>query len=403
MPSQPGRLTLSLTLMPMRILHVIGSLSPADGGPPHAVRQLALAWQKIGVEAEVVTVDDPSEPFLAGQSFPVHALGGRRLGRFCYSAQLRRWLRQNLPRFDGAVAHMIWSWPGLSLHAEALRAGKPYCVFTHGGLDPWFNRRYPLKHLKKLVFWPWQYPVLRDAVRVLFTTDSERDLAKTSFRPNAWKPQVVPYGLNEPGGDATAQISMFYNQFPALQDRRFLLFLGRLHEKKGCDLLIRAFAKAAPADPSLQLVIAGPDQTGLLANLQGMAQDLGIADRVHWPGMLSGDLKWGALRAADAFVLPSHQENFGIAVAESLAAGRPVLISKEVNIWPEIDTDGVGLVEPDTQEGTDNLLRRWLAMTAAERDAMAARCHATFRRRYSMGNTVLAIQETFASVKSLSP
>jgi glycosyltransferase involved in cell wall biosynthesis len=386
--------------MPMRILHLIGSLSPADGGPPQAVRQLALAWQKIGVEVEVVSVDDPSEPFIPGHPFPVHALGGRRLGRFCYSPHLRPWLRHHLPRFDGALVHMIWSWPGLSMHAEAHRAGKSYCVFTHGGLDPWFNRRYPLKHLKKLVFWPWQYPVLRDALRVLFTTDSERDLAKTSFRPHAWNPQVVPYGLNDPVGDPAAQIGSFFNQFPALGGRRFLLFLGRLHEKKGCDLLVRAFAKVAGADPELQLVMAGPDQAGLQATLQRMAQDLDIAERVHWPGMLSGDLKWGALRAADAFVLPSHQENFGIAVAESLAAGRPVLISKEVNISPEIEADQAGLVEPDTQDGTDNLLRRWLAMTPAERDAMAARCCPTFRRRYSMGDTVLAIRRLFQEAQA---
>jgi glycosyltransferase involved in cell wall biosynthesis len=126
-----------------------------------------------------------------------------------------------------------------------------------------------------------------------------------------------------------------------------------------------------------------------------MAADLGIAARVHWPGMLGGDLKWGALRSADAFVLPSHQENFGIAVAESLAARRPVLISREVNIWQEIQADQVGMVEPDTLEGTENLLRRWLAMSEDERAAMAARCYTTFRKRYSMGDTVLAIKSTF--------
>jgi glycosyltransferase involved in cell wall biosynthesis len=379
----------------MRILHVIGSLSPADGGPPHAVRQLALAWQNIGVEVEVASVDDPAEPFIPGHPFPVHALGGRRFGRFCYSPHLQPWLRQNLRRFDGVVAHTVWTWPGIAVRAEARPAGKPYCIFTHGMLDPWFNRRYPLKHLKKIVFWPWQYPVLRDALRVLFTSDSERDLAKTSFRPSAWSPQVVPYGLNDPAGDPRAQIEAFLGKFPALRGRRFLLFLGRIHEKKGCDLLIRAFASAAAADPGLDLLVAGPDQTGLEAALRKMADDLGIAARVHWPGMLSGDLKWGALRAADAFVLPSHQENFGIAVAESLAAGRPVLISREVNIWPEIQADQAGLVEPDTLEGTENLLRRWLALSSAERDAMAARCYLTFRRRYSMGDTVLAIRSIF--------
>jgi glycosyltransferase involved in cell wall biosynthesis len=387
----------------MRILHLITSLSPADGGPPQAVRQLALAWQNIGVEVEVTTLDNPAAPFLAGLSFPVHALNSRSAGSFSWSGALLPWLRENLQRFDGVVVHGIWSWPGMAVRSAARRAGKRYCVFTHGALDPWFNRQYPAKHLKKMIFWPAQYPVLRDALRVLFTSDSERDLAKTSFRPNAWTPRVVPYGLNDPTGNPSAQIEAFFSQFPDLRDRRFLLFLGRLHEKKGCDLLVRSFASFAGVDSELHLVIAGPDQVGLQEKLQLMTQDLGISARVHWPGMLSGDLKWGALRAADAFILPSHQENFGIAVAESLAAGRPVLISKEVNIWPEIEADQVGLVEPDTQEGTDNLFRRWLALSAADRDGIAARCYPSFRRRYSMGDTVLAIRNIFESTAQQNP
>jgi glycosyltransferase involved in cell wall biosynthesis len=380
----------------LRILHVITTLSPVDGGPPHAVRQLALAWAQIDVEAEVVTLDAPSEPFLQGLPFPVHALHDGQFGRFRYSRKLGPWLRQNLPRFDGVVVHGLWTYHNLAVRREARRAGKPYGVFTHGGIDPWFNKKYPGKYRKKKLFWPWQYPVLRDAVRVFFTSDVERNLAKTSFQPNKWTPQVVRYGLNDPTGDPRAQIEAFLEKFPALRGRRYLFFLGRLHEKKGCDLLVRAFASIAASAPELQLVIAGPDQEGLQAKLEAMARDLGIATRVHWPGLIGGDLKWGALRAAEAFVLPSHQENFGIAVAESLAAGRPVLISNEVNIWREIQADGVGLVEPDTLEGTEKLLQGWLALSEAERAAMASRCYDAFRRRYLMKETVLAIQRTFA-------
>ena len=150
--------------------------------------------------------------------------------------------------------------------------------------------------------------------------------------------------------------------FLELQNRRFLLFLARIHAKKGCDLLIEAFAKIAPAVPDVDLVIAGPDQGGLQAKLQRQADEAGIADRIHWAGMIDGDVKWGALRICNAFVLPSHSENFGIAVVESLAVGRPVLISNQVNIWPEIEADGAGLVEDDTPEGTERLLRHWFAL-----------------------------------------
>ena len=113
--------------------------------------------------------------------------------------------------------------------------------------------------------------------------------------------------------------------------------------------------------------------------------------------MLSGDRKWGALRAADAFVLPSHQENFGISVVESLVARRPVLISNQVNIWPQIEADGVGLVDEDTVDGTERLLRRWFALSAAERENMAARTYACFQRNYSMKETALLIRDLFSA------
>ena len=384
---------------PLKLLHVICSLNPADGGPPEAVRQIAKAYGALGHSMEVACQDQPNSSWLNGLFFPVHACGQRLLGGFGYSPHLRDWLGANAARFDALVMHGLWSYAGMAVRSAALRAGLPYGVFPHGGIDPWFNRQYPLKHLKKRIFWPLQYPVLRDAAAVFFTTEKERDLAATSFSPNRWNSVPVSYGISDPEGDPPAQIDGFYSKLPQVRGRRYLLFLSRIHEKKGCDLLLEAFARLAPSAPDLDLVIAGPDQVGLQAKLQQLAADAGIADRVHWPGMLTGDFKWGAYRAADAFILPSHQENFGIVVVESLAAGRPVLISNQVNVWTEIVADGVGLVEDDTLEGTERLLRRWIVLSQQERDAMAAQTRSTFARRYSMKNAAETIVSLFASVR----
>ncbi len=358
------------------------------------MRQIAGAYQQIGVKVEVACLDEPGAEFLRGLDFPVHALG-TGVGGFGFSLGARKWLRENASRFNGLVMHGIWSWPGLAVRDAARRAGRPYGVFPHGALDPWFNRKYPLKHLKKMAFWPFQYPVLRDARHAFFTSVSERDLAATSFRPSHWNSLVVPYGASDPRGDPEVQTEAWRRHCAGVSGRRYVLFLGRLHEKKGCDLLLRAFAAVAGPAADLDLVMAGPDQVGLQAKLQQMAGGLGISSRVHWPGMITGNVKWGALRAAEAFILPSHQENFGIAVAESLAAGRPVLISNQVNIWPEVQEEGVGLVEDDTQEGTERLLRRWLDLPAAERASMAARCYPCFLKRYSMRRTAEMLRDIF--------
>ncbi len=310
----------------------------------------------------------------------------------------------------------IWTFPDLAVRSAARRAQTPYGIFAHGALDPWFKRTYPFKHLKKFIYWPFQYAVLRDARAVFFTSETERDLARKSFRPNEWKSVVVPYGINDPEerrkepqeppeveGERRrerrnrdeVQKEAFYCTLPVLRGRRFLLFLARIHEKKGCDLLLRAFAKQAATVPDLDLVIAGPDPVGLQAKLQQLAEKLGISKRVHWPGLLGGEIKWGAIRSSEAFVLPSHQENFGIAVVEALAIGRPVLISDQVNIWKNIEDDRVGLVDEDTLEGTERLLCRWFSISAAERDAMAARAKASFFSRYAMNRAAVAINQLF--------
>jgi glycosyltransferase involved in cell wall biosynthesis len=107
--------------------------------------------------------------------------------------------------------------------------------------------------------------------------------------------------------------------------------------------------------------------------------------------MLRGDLKWGAFYASDAFVLPSHQENFGIAVAEALGCGLPVLISDKVNIWREVQSDGAGLVGPDTADGTEHNLRRWLALDSLARRSMREAARASFERRFTADATARSL------------
>jgi glycosyltransferase involved in cell wall biosynthesis len=252
-------------------------------------------------------------------------------------------------------------------------------------LDPWFRRQYPLKHAKKWLYWPWaDYRVLRDARAVLFTSEEERLQARESFWLYRAKERVVAYGTSGPPADSASALKTFHAQFPQLRGKRFLIFLGRIHEKKGCDLLIRAFAEQTSRQGDLMLVMAGPDQTGWAVSLKETARQLGVAERIEWIGMVRGDLKWGALHASEAFVLPSHQENFGIAVVEALACAKPVLISNKVNIWREIEQDGAGIVAADTQAGTHQLLQAWAKLSDSDRQAMGQSAARTFRHRYTV-------------------
>jgi glycosyltransferase involved in cell wall biosynthesis len=230
---------------------------------------------------------------------------------------------------------------------------------------------------------------------VLFTTGEEARLAEQSFWLHRWQGMVVPFGTDRPPKDAETLCAAYYEAFPEMRGRRFMLYLGRIHRKKGCDLLIRSFVKYAGLDPQLHLVMAGPDQQAWSAGLKDIVAQAGLGERVHWPGMLNGDVKWGSFFASEVFILPSHQENFGMAAAEAMACGRAVLLADKVNIAAEIAADGAGLMEGDTQEGTDRLVRGWIEMAPTERAAMARKALQTFDRRYDMRKNAETINRVF--------
>jgi glycosyltransferase involved in cell wall biosynthesis len=365
---------------PVKILHVIASLDPQGGGPMEGVRQIARAAQAWGQKTTVVSLDPPGMPFLDGNPFTAIPMGPGMLG-YGYTPRLAPWLRDHAREYDAVIVNGIWQYSSFAVWRALHGTGVPYFVFPHGMLDPYFKRAYPLKHLKKSLYWPLgEYRVLRDARAVLFTCEEEKLLARESFSRYRCREEVAGYGTAPPPVERGVALAAFRAAFPQLSERRVLLFLSRIHEKKGCDLLIEAFAAIAGTDPRWHLLLAGPVAPGYGARLQALVQQHGLESRITWAGMLGAEKKWGALYAADVFALPSHQENFGIAVAEALACGTPVLISDRVNIWREIVADDAGLVAPDTVAGTTRLLQQWTALSENARAAMrenALRCFAT--------------------------
>jgi len=372
--------------MPLRILHSIRSVNPAGGGPIEAVKQLAAVNARSGHMIEVMSLDHPEDPWVKQFPLPCHAMGPSK-GSYGYSSRLVPWMRENRHNYDAVVVDGIWQYNAFGVWRALHGSDTPYFVFTHGMLDPWFKRTYPLKHFKKWLYWPWgDYRVLRDARSVFFTCEEERLLARQSFWLYRCRERIVTLGTAGPIGDSTEQLRAFRKAYPETNDKACLLFLGRVHVKKGTDLLLQAFAEAVRGDaadaPRLHLIIAGPDDHEYAQEMKLLAVKLGLAERITWTGMLTGDLKWGAFYQAQAFVLASHQENFGIAVAEALACGRPVLISDKVNIWREISDDRAGLVANDDLSGTAQLLNRWLQMSAVERGEMSRAAADCFGRRF---------------------
>jgi glycosyltransferase involved in cell wall biosynthesis len=268
-------------------------------------------------------------------------------------------------------------------------------------LDPWFKQTFPFKHLKKWLYWPWaEYRVLRDAAAVIFTSEQERLEARKSFWLYRCREKVSPLGLETPPPIPPAAREMFVAKFPQIRNTRILLFLGRLHPKKGCDILIEALSRNRDLENVVSVVLAGPDQIGWAQQLRAHVARLEIAPRIVFAGMLDGEMKQGALGSAEAFILPSHQENFGMAVVEALAAGLPVLISDRVNIWREIDADRAGYVESDDIAGTTRLIQRWIAAPAAEREAMGRNARSCFERRFEIERAVDSLLQILSAPRN---
>ena len=375
----------------LKILQLVHTLDPSVGGVAAAVLALSRGLARRGHKLDVVVLDEPDVVAAVADRGPadnitVHALGSG-LTSYRYSRTLWPWLRQHGGDYDRVIVNGIWQYLSFAAWRRYAGSSVPYYVFPHGMLDPWFKETFPLKHLKKWLYWPWaEYRVLRDAAAVIFTAEEERFRARKSFWLYRCREKVSPLGVEAPPISSNAK-SEFLSRYPQLQNSRNFLFLGRLHPKKGCDILLEAFARFRSND-SISLILAGPDQVGWESDLRRQVTRLNLTNRVVFTGMLEGSMKQGAFASAEAFVLPSHQENFGISVVEALAVSVPVLISNRVNIWREIEADRAGYVESDDLAGTTRLVQRWIDTAPAEREMIRQNARRCFEQRFEINRAV---------------
>ena len=379
----------------MKILRVISSMDPKSGGPCQGIRNSIPALKELGVYNEVVCLDEPNSKYLQKDDFKIHAIGASK-GAWGYSEKLVTWLKNNIENFDAVIIHGLWQYNSYAVYKafKAVKTNKTkYFVMPHGMLDPYFQKASgrKLKAARNWVFWKLiENKVVNNAAGVLFTCQEELLLARKTFTPYRPKNELnVGYGIQNPPMFKDSMITAFQQKCPNLKNKPFILFLSRVNIKKGLDLLIEAYknwAESIPAEMHLDLVIAGPgSETEFGKGLMHYVNNNDtIKKHVHFTGMLSGDAKWGAFYGTEAFVLPSHQENFGIAIVEALACGKPVLISNKVNIWREIQDQSAGFVENDDVKGTFNLLSGYSNLSNKEKSDMIKHAKRTYVKYYSI-------------------
>ena len=389
---------------PVKVLHVIPSLSPTSGGPSFALPAMARALAVHDVAVTVATTDDDGPgKHLSGVTLGSEtphdcwkALYFRKQTEFYKtSLPLRQWLRTHVCEFDVVHIHAVFSYASLVAARAAAAQGVPYIVRPLGVLNRWGmeNRR---RLVKAMSFRLLELPMLRRAAAMHYTSRMELEDAARFELKNLQR--VIPIGMDLSLFDALPNREVFSERFSKTAHTRNILFLSRIDVKKGLDLLITAFAVLAHEQADLHLIICGGGDPDLVAKLQAHAAALGVAERITWAGLVTGDLRLAAFAAAEIFVLPSHAENFGIALLEAMATGLPCLSTDQVALAADASCeDAVQLTSREPQAIAEAL--RGLLSSEERRRTLAGHAHAFARRDYSLSAMGTALHQLYQEVR----
>ncbi|MCB1209032.1 MAG: glycosyltransferase, partial [Verrucomicrobiales bacterium] len=384
----------------LRILHVIPSMSQSQGGPSYAMPLMAYALAQKGMHVDIVTTNDDGKAVHRTDvplGSPVEKDGYRviyfskQTEFYKTSVPLLNWLRANVRGYDLVHIHALFSFSSMAAMVAAREHGIPYIVRPLGVLNAWgmTQRR---RFAKQASFSLLDKPLINGAAAIHYTSAQERDdAARLHLTP---RPEIVPLGVDLRGFDTMPDGAEFAAKYPELKGKPFVLFLSRIDPKKGLDLLIPAFASSAAAANTF-LVIAGRGDPGYEAKLHAAVAQAGLSNRVVWTGHLAGSLKLSALSSATLFVLPSHSENFGIALLEAMAAGCACISSPEVALAKDVAEDNAVEIVPRSIEDWSRALDR-LIRNAPRRELLSKNARRVAHERYSlsaMGNALHALYE----------
>ncbi|MBE9049472.1 glycosyltransferase [Nostocales cyanobacterium LEGE 11386] len=322
----------------MKILMVIPALGPIYGGTTKSVIELAEALGNLGVNVDIVAtnangstqLDVPTLSWITNKYYRIKYFPYWDFLDYKISLSLTRWLFQHVTNYELVHTNAIFSYPVLPAHWACQLYQIPYIMTPHGMLEPWALAYKASK--KRFYFSLLEKPSLQraSAIQMLASTEANRLKALKLKAPLI----VIPNGIYQKDLKVLPEPELFYREFPHTRNKTLLLFLGRIDPKKGLDLLATAFAQAQQQFPEIHLIIAGPDNIGFLPTAQNYFSTAGCSDAVTFTGMLTGEIKYAALAAANIYVAPSYSEGFSISVLEGMAAGLPCVITTGCN-FPE--------------------------------------------------------------------
>jgi glycosyltransferase involved in cell wall biosynthesis len=388
----------------MRVLHVIPSVALVRGGPSQAILEMVKSLREKEIDAEIVTTNDNGIDLLPVtllekidyqqvpvRFFPRYSPNISALREFAFSGALTLWLWQNIANYDLLHIHAIFSYASTIAMAIARYKKMPYIVRPVGLLCTWSLQQSTLK--KQIYLSLIERQNLNGSSALHFTSSLEEQ-ETGCLQLKASQKYVVPEGLNCPPLLTNAR-QRLRQSLNLPEDEPILLFLSRLHPKKGLDYLIAALSQLS--QHRFTLVLAGRGDIAYEQELGKLVEQLGLTSRVRFAGFVAGEMKDLMFQGADLFVLTSHSESFGIAVIEALAAGLPVLTTPGVAMADQVQIHHLGWVVPLEVEAIALALHQFL-LNSQTGNEMRLRAREFILKNYSWDKIAADLSQIYSTV-----
>ena len=375
----------------INVLRIIPTIDPIFGGPSKTIVDSSIYLKENGFNVDILTGDQAGSTktnylkntrLLRSNKIKIINQGRHSFGNYCFNINQYKWLKNNKHKYDFIIVHGLWQFS--TLMARILLK-KNFFVFIHGQLDPWFKEDF-IKKIKKKLYWFFiERKNLLYSKSILITSKGEKtSLNQTYVNTNGIRKKIIQYGILKPKINKKKVLYKFYKKFPQLKNKGFYLFLGRFHEKKGCDTLIKS-VRLIKKNFNDKILFAGPlGYTKYERNIIKLTSDYDLKNNIIFSDILLDDLKWGAILASKAMVLASHGENFGVSLVESMSLSRPILTTNKVNIFNEIKNYKAGYVCDDNVKSFANILLKFSKLERKKLRVLSKNAYNCFAKNFDL-------------------
>jgi len=364
--------------MHYKVLSIIDSLNPKDGGPSHSLFDMALSNKQNNIQHDILYI---------GKKQKINDLSGIKIialnnSIFKYGISLRLifWLYQNKNNYNLFIIHGLWQF--ITLLSRIIIPNK-YLVFTHGMLDPYFKSE-KFKSFKKKIYWNiFEKKNLLKAKFVLLNSIKEKKQINNTFvKTNGIKFKLINYGIYPKDINFKKSKLKFYSKFKFLENYKLIVYIGRIHPKKGLDILIDAFEKID--NKRYILLIAGDINNKYAKALIQKVKNKNNSKKIIFANFLKGEIKWGAISNAASTILPSHGENFGVSIAESLLAGTPVICSNKVGTSKQIKESNAGIIVKNNKLSLYKGIMKFINLSQKQKEKLSKNSITCFNKNFNI-------------------